>query len=175
MTIDYSNTSNNNQQIVPIATQVDYLTNDEPDIPVTTATPVVAAPLGDFSQALNSYTTSAATTLPNSSGTTDYDKPTSSSTTSYGNNYSTPNYNYNGTASNNNTHVNTVLHRHKQARKRSQAVAAVSGGVIGGILLGPIGLVAGSLILHGTTKASGRRRERKLRERLEQQQQATVY
>lgn len=59
----------------------------------------------------------------------------------------------------------------KQRRKRRQAFAAATGFVAGTIVAGPIiGVVAGAVV-HGVVKAGGRARQRRIEQRLRQQQE----
>lgn len=54
------------------------------------------------------------------------------------------------------------VQKFKQTRKRSQAAALIAGGIVGGVLLGPLGVVLFGFAAHGTTKSIGRARQMKL-------------
>jgi len=61
------------------------------------------------------------------------------------------------------------LDRMKTARKHGQVWAATSGAVVGLVVLGPLGAVAGGIAAHQVTKHAGRANERRVRKKLENQ------
>lgn len=62
----------------------------------------------------------------------------------------------------------------KERRQRQQAAAAVTGGIVGGVLLGPLGGALVGFIAHGATKSIGRRRQARLEKSLTAQTNAAV-
>ena len=50
----------------------------------------------------------------------------------------------------------------KERRQRKQAAAAITGGIAGAILLGPLGAVLVGIVAHGATKTIGRRNQARL-------------
>mmetsp|Transcript_5825 Transcript_5825/g.11894 ORF Transcript_5825/g.11894 Transcript_5825/m.11894 type:complete len:162 (+) Transcript_5825:825-1310(+) len=60
----------------------------------------------------------------------------------------------------------------KERRRTQQATAAVTGGIVGGIFLGPLGAVLVGFMAHGTTKSIGRRRQARLEKRIAAEENA---
>ena len=59
--------------------------------------------------------------------------------------------------------------RHKENRKVAQAGAAITGAAFGAVLLGPIGMALGGVAAHRTAKVVGKRNEKKLQQKIDQE------
>ena len=59
--------------------------------------------------------------------------------------------------------------RHKENRKVVQAGAAITGAAFGAVLLGPIGMALGGVAAHRTAKVVGKRNEKKLQQKIDQE------